>query len=612
MMNNRLLSRLLLLVVCTVLAMQPIHAAGSDTDELEREMYRLFYTDDSLAFRNVTGRLKQACEAGGNEQLMYRAWSNEAIFEATHQRRTHALEIAREMEEHAQKQNSVFGQYTAIHVMGVIYHQMRDYHQAEATFKKAIAFLRKHAPEQSAAADYIELMLISVNGYNNVDQGLAYAVEALDEPNLSVQHRLRVLTMLCQVEGEKPDPDPDTFNKYYEERLQVKQVTAADRADHAVELLYHFVNGRYDRALELSDSLSSIDQGLFEKARIMHKLGKDNEAYLHMLRYKSVRDSMNRAERFGLLSEYITQLNNERLSHQNLKLEKQNARLRNWFVLTLIVLVIILIVMSGTYVVRKLRHQNKQLGKAHEEERHARMAEETARKEAEMELDVKREFLNNVAQELRSPLNPITGFSDILADENISLQPEEREMMSQHIRENSKRLTGIIDNMIELSFYESKTSLQKGDVVSPFVVCQNAVDYARIHWLKDKPEIEVAFRSDLPEDLTIKSDYQGVNRVVRELMLNAAKFTEKGGILLNLMETKDGKVRFMVTDTGPGIDPERIEHIFHPNVQKGHDVKMTGMGLAICNHIAKLLNCTLSFDEKYKKGSRFIFDVPKE
>ena len=81
------------------------------------------------------------------------------------------------------------------------------------------------------------------------------------------------------------------------------------------------------------------------------------------------------------------------------------------------------------------------------------------------ELDVKREFVNNIAQELRSPLNPITGFSDILADSSIELQPEEREMMSTHIKENSKVLTNLIDNMIELSLYESKNSLPNKRVI---------------------------------------------------------------------------------------------------------------------------------------------------
>ena len=579
-------------------------------DELQTEMYRLFYQEDSLQFRKVVNELKAECEKAGNEEVFYKAWGNYAIYESTHQRRTQAL--AKKMADYAEQHNSIFGQYTAMHVLGTVYHQMRDYDNAEKTFKAAIDFLHKNSPEKSAAADYIELVLISVNGRSNVKQGMVYAEKVLKEPNVSAQHRMRVLTMLCQLEGEKANPDKDVFNRYYEERLQVRAGTPPDRAEAAVNMLYYFVNGDLERALVYSDSLSSKDQITYAKARIYHKMGDESRAYQQMLAYKSAKDSINLIERTGLLSEYIIQLNDERLSLKNMELEKQNARLRNWFVLTLIALIIVLLVMGGTSVVRKLRKQNALLDKAHKEEKKARLAEHKARKEVEMELDVKREFLNNIAQELRSPLNPITGFSDILADGSIQLQPEEREMMSQHIKENSKTLTGIIDHMIELSFYESKTSLPKDDVINPNVVCQNAVDYARIHWLKDKPGVEVNFKSDLPENYSMKSDFQGLTKVVNELVQNAAKFTEQGGILLNLMETQDGQVRFMVTDTGSGIDQGDIDHIFHPHMQKGYSVKMTGIGLTICNTIAKLLNGTLSYDETYKKGSRFILDLPKE
>ena len=586
-------------------------SSNAKLEQLQTEMYRLFYKEDSLAYRKVLEELKEEALRVGNDEEFYKAWGNNAIYESTHQRRTQALAIAREMEDYAEEHKSIFGQYTAIHVMGTVYHQMRDYDNAEKTFKDAIDFLHKNSPDQSAAADYIELILISVNGRVDVKQGMAYAERALKEPNVSAQHRMRVLTMLCQLEGEKANPDKDVFNHFYEERLQVRAGTPPDRAEATVNMLYHFVNGNYDRALVYSDSLSTPDQITYAKARIYHEKGDDSRAYQQMLAYKTVKDSMNLAERTGLLSEYIIQLNNERLSLRNMELEKQNAQLRNWFVAVVVLLVILLLVMGSTFVVRKLRRQNVILGKAHQEEKEARIAEHKARKEVEMELDIKREFVNNIAQELRSPLNPIAGFSDILADGSIKLQPEEREMMSSHIKANSKVLTDLIDHMIELSFYESKKSLPKNDTFSPNVVCQNAIDFTNIHLLKDKPNVGAKLKSELPDTFDMKSDFHGVDKVIRELLRNAAKFTDGGGILLNVMETENGMVRFMVSDTGSGIGQDYVDHIFHPHVQKEHDVKMTGMGLSICNRIAKLLGGTLTYDDTYRSGSRFIFDVPK-
>ena len=602
--------KLLFALIVTLLLPQTV-AASAAIDDLEHEMYRLFYTEDSTAFRETVARLRQTCEAEGNEKLYYRAWGNLAIYETTHRRQTHGLEIAREMEQYAKQHESVYGTYSAKHVMGAVYHQMRDYADAESTFKEAIDYLHKNAPGESAAADYIELILINVNGYTNISKGLAYATKALEEPNISPQHRLRVLTMLCQLEGEKPDPDPEVFNKYYNERLQTKSGTPADRADKAVETLHYFVNGDYQNALVLSDSLSTIDQCIFEKARIYHKMGDDRKAYLLMINYKQTRDSLYRAERQVLVSEYTAQLNLERLTLKTMELEKKNGLLIAASILmagALFIILLVWIIRQRVKLTRRLRDENAQLDQAHKEAQEARLAEQKQRRKAERELDVKREFLSNIAHELRNPLNPITGFSDILASPDFELEPEERQMMSQHIKESSKTLTSIIDNMIELSLYESKTSLPKDDVFSPNLVAQNAVDYGKT---KVKEGVSVSLVTELSSKLNIKSDMTAVRNVLYHLVNNAAKFTEQGGIIIYC--TDQGRtVRFTITDSGRGISPEQADHIFDPLTQSGEDVKTTGMGLAICTRITKLLNGTLEYDSAYKRGSRFHFEIPKE
>lgn len=600
----------LLLWLATV---SPAIAQGSgynSIDELQTQMYKLFYTEDSLNFYQVIGELKNQCLMAKNEQVFYKAWGNHAIYESTHQRRNHALEIAKEMKTYADQEESTFGTYTAIHVMGSIYQQMRDYDSAEKTFLEAIDFLHKNAPEESAAADYIELTLVAVNGKSNVKQGLAYAEAALKEPNISDQHQLRVLSMLCQIEDDKPEPDKETFLKFFQQREEVLKRTPPDSPDKTLRVVYQMLIGNYEKALELSANLKP-EQRDFERARIYHIMGQDDKAYEQMLDYKSRRDSVYRAERTGLLSDYISQLTNERLELEKKNLEEQRRKWRNYFIYTLaafIVTILVFITWQRIKQVRKLRAHNVQPGKAHQEEKEARIAEQELRIEAEKQLDIKREFLNNIAQELRSPLNPITGFSDLLADSEIELQPEEREMMSQHIKDNSKLLTGIIDNMIELSLYESKSSLPKDDTFNPNVIAQNAIDFTKPLC---KEGVEIGLITQVNDQMTIKSDLTAVGKVLRHLLSNAAKYTEKGGI--TLLCTDEGKtIRYTVTDTGTGIEAEHVSHIFDPVAHNGSSVKTTGMGLAISYRITKLLGGTLTYDTTYKRGSRFIFEIPKQ
>ena len=230
------------------------------------------------------------------------------------------------------------------------------------------------------------------------------------------------------------------------------------------------------------------------------------EAFEEMLDYRSVRDSINLAERSGLLSEYIMQLNNERLELKNKELEEKNAKLVTAFLFLLGALLVALLVW---FIWRRVK----------------------LTRELRYELDLKREFVNNLAKRLRTPLNPITGFSNILASGDVELSPEEREMMNQNIQDGTKMLTGIIDNVFELSYYESKTKLDKTDPFFPNLVCQNAIDQVTDN--QKKPGVEVKFHTDLPDDLTIKSDMQSVSKVLRHLLDNAVKYTDEGEVVLN-------------------------------------------------------------------------------
>ena len=609
------LKRHILTIVCSLLLPLSLLAQNTTSPKvaaLQTEMYRLFYQEDSVALRKAIADLMEEAKKAGNDEAFYRAWGNLSVYESTHQRRTHALEIAREMGAYAQEHKSVFGEYIAKHVIGTVYQQMRDYDNAEKTFKEAIAFLHQNAPGQSAAADYIELVLLSVNGHRDVKQGMEYAELVLKEPNVSDQHKMRVLTLLCELEGDKLRPNVEKFNSYYNQRLQARKGTPADDSETFVNLLYHYVNGHYDQELALTDSLPKQDQIDYCRGLIYHAMGEDGKAYEQMLAYKADRDSIYKAERTGLLSDYIVQLNNERLELKNKELEDKVGRL-----------VVAIVILSGTLLVallmwffwrrvkltRKLRYENALLEEANQEEHEARVLEHKERRKAEKELDLKREFLNKLARQLRTPLNPITGFSNILASDNIQLSPEEREMMNEHIQEGTRRLTGIIDSMFELSFYESKSSLDKLDVFSPNLLCQNAIDNIKAR--NQKPNVEVHLHSTLKDKLTVKSDLQSVSKVIHHLLDNAVKYTDEGAVLLNCSE-EERYIRFSVSDTGRGIDPLWHNHIFEPMVITSGSAKASGMDLAICKAIADLLGGRIWLDETYKNGSRFIFEIPKE
>lgn len=601
--------RILLLLLLCLTGLTKAAADEESIPELQEQMYKLFPQADTARFFDVTNRLKAQCLQENDERGFYKAWGNQAIYESSKYRRSHAMEIAKEMKEYAAKTDSKFGLYTSTHVMASIYYQMQNYHEAEMNFMEAIENLHSNFPGESAAADYLELEKIYAKT-GSLDTAYVYAERVFSEPNVAPVHQLRALSMMCQLVALKENPDRELFNRLYERRTEVRSTTSADGLEQLIEVFYFIINQDYERAMELAKKMPAHER-YYLIARICHEQGDDSNAYRYLMRDKQASDSANNNLQRGLLTDYMEQLTNERLEVERHQDMEEAMKWRTAFFLTIAALIISLlafVVYRRYKTIGKLEKRNESLKKAHAKEHEARKAEQQAREQAEKALDIKREFLNNISQELREPLNPITGFSDILATPGFELGPEEREAMSQHIKQSSQMLTGLIDHMIELSFYESKTSLPKEDKMIPNVICMHMADTFRP---KCRQGVKLQVDSVLSNNLSIMTDVQSVEKVLGQLLANAVEYTEKGAITLGCAEHED-HIRFTVTDTGPGIEEEMREHIFEPMVKASENVKTTSMDLAICKLVANLLGGQLLLDEKYTDGSRFIFEIPKE
>lgn len=588
--------KLILFLTIALPSLLPLYA---QKDELQAQMYELFTKEDISAFIQVTDSLKHLCEHEGDEQTFYKAWGNQAIYLSRHQRRHEGLETVRAMRDYASEHDSKFGEYTSVHVMASIYYTMQNYKEAEENLLKSIELLHANFPGESAAASFLELVNIA-NRRNDFDNAYYYAISAMEEPNVVAQHKLRALSRLCQLDAHFNDVE--SFNRHYAQRQEVRQTTTADGIEKEIETEWHLLNGRYEEALAATEGMP-ISRVYFMKASISHRMGRDAEAYANLLRDKQINDSISAISQNDIVSEYIMQLTDERLEVERMQLQADADRqlaLYRWMAIGAVLCLLVYIIWGRMKTISQLKHSNAELDQA-------RQAEHSAREEAEKALDVKREFINNISHELRTPLNPITGFSDILATPGFELSAEERSALSQHIKDSSHTLTGIIDHMIELSYYESKASLQLDDIVHPNMVCQSIVDEMKMH---NQPGVTLQFRPDLLDMIHVRTDLQSVQKVLRQLVENAQKHTTEGSIRIRTYAT-DGAICFSVTDTGEGIPPALRPHLFEPFNQTDDNVKVTGMGLAICHRIAELLGGRVYYDDDYRTGgARFIFEIP--
>ena len=583
---------LLLLSVFTFFSLSVEAKDDVNMMKLQAEMLRLISTPEREQFYEVTEQLKSECQKQGDERLFYTAWGNQSIFEATHQNYDKADEIADKIAAYASDQNSHWGNYIVLHVKAVNALQKQDYQVAEDGFLKAVEFRHKYFPGESAGDDLQELMKIA-NHRKDQKAGLKYAHQILAEPNVAPIHKGRALFRLSQFAFNKNNKE--LYDSIYNELMALKKSDGIGTIEPVVEVNHEILNGNYEEALRLCKELSPEKQAE-RMAVIYHRMGDNDKAYEQMAKFKKINDSIVLVSHGNVVASCYVQMNNERLKLEQKMLEEENAQLKRIYLYSLIAVIVIalaLVLLQHHRRIKRLEKENIKLAKA--------------RQQAEKAFDMKNEFINNITNDLRAPLNPIEGFSDILGTKEYELQPDEREQLSNMIRDSSKSITKLIDELAELSLYESKKSLPINYTISPNHLCRHMVDALRP---RCKEGVRMYYETELPDDYEVKTNMEGAETLLRHLIENAIQYTDQGVITVACSEFED-KVRTSVTDTGKGISPERREHVFETFREMGENQKLQGLGLSICKAVTKLLGGKIWLDEDYHDGSRFIFELPK-
>lgn len=261
----------------------------------------------------------------------------------------------------------------------------------------------------------------------------------------------------------------------------------------------------------------------------------------------------------------------------------------------------LLIAVLGAAVLFLLIHQFSLL-------RHNRRLKE-ANQKVMMADAAKTRFVQNMSHEVRTPLNAIVGFSQLLSLPDGSFTDQEKEEFSGHIINNSKMLTMLLDDILNASAMDSnqyKITLEDSEL---HFICQSAISSTE-HRLQ--PGVTMTYEPESAEPFNFRTDPRRVQQILINLLTNACKHTQSGSIVLSTSLTAEpGYVTFAVTDTGTGVPPEQAEKIFERFTKLNDFVQGTGLGLSICRDIAGLMGAKVYLDTTWEgPGSRFILSVP--
>ncbi|HET7833258.1 MAG TPA: PAS domain S-box protein [Gallionella sp.] len=234
-----------------------------------------------------------------------------------------------------------------------------------------------------------------------------------------------------------------------------------------------------------------------------------------------------------------------------------------------------------------------------------------ARNSAETANRAKSAFLANMSHELRTPLNAILGFSSLMRKD-----PQLSESLRQNldiINRSGEHLLALINDVLEMAKVEAgRVKLES----APFdlgSMVRDVTDMMQERAGEKGLQLVIDQSSRFPR--YINGDEARLRQVLINLLGNAVKFTEQGGVTLRLRTKKDNNMPFLqieIEDTGPGIAKEDQQRIFEPFVQLGEHggSKGTGLGLAITRQFVQLMGGSISLDSMAGKGSLFRVEVP--
>ena len=218
----------------------------------------------------------------------------------------------------------------------------------------------------------------------------------------------------------------------------------------------------------------------------------------------------------------------------------------------------------------------------------------------------KTQFMQDMSHQIRTPLNIVHGFSQVLRDGSELMAEKDKREMADTMYVQTNALDYMVGKLLTASLIESQQTISTDDTVSCNDLAREAFDSASSLFTHTA---EMHLDSHVGDELTIQTNRHHLLVVLTELLVNALHFTKEGSMTMRIEATADA-VNFTIEDTGPGIPADKADFIFDKFTKIDMFTEGLGLGLFLCRRVVMLLNGTLTFDPSYTNGSRFVVSLP--
>ena len=496
-----------------------------------------------------------------------------------------------------------FGNALALNAMGEVYSYTGRLREAGTAYEESLRLLDGMDGEDV----HIRMLLVELIDYNLRIRNVNGALRYLARLNLYPEDRLSPLELAmrhisnasCQL--FKGDLKAASHCLVQIGQLEAQLIPEIRQYLLIIDARYLVATGEHEAALTAYNDFLQTEyarinhniykEALLEKADLLVKMGNKEEAYGQYGKVFSYIKTSFEKNYPKEIDRLCTRFQADQLAYQNERDRIVSMRFYLAGIIVSVLFLIFLLVLGWKKIFRLKRSQ---------------MRQEAMKEKAVQAIQRKNMFLSNMSHEVRTPLNAIVGFSAVLTDEDESFDDESRREFSEIIKVNSFQLLKLINDILDFSDFENDNitfNIRTHDAVK---LCNEVVETVMA---SRKLEVEMRFDTDLSV-LMLDTDDARLRQVLINLLVNAAKFTEQGSIVLELKMADAGTALFSVTDTGCGIPPEK-QHLIFERFEKLNDfVQGSGLGLSICQLIVKYMNGKLWVDSGYTRGARFCFTHP--
>ena len=496
-----------------------------------------------------------------------------------------------------------FGNALALNAMGEVYSYTGRLREAGVAYEESLRLLDGMDGEDV----HIRMLLVELIDYNLRIRNVNGASRYLARLNLYPEDRLSPLELAmrhisnasCQL--FKGDLKAASHCLVQIGQLETQLIPEIQQYLLIIDARYLVATGEHEAALTAYNDFLQTEyarinhniykEALLEKADLLVKMGNKEEAYGQYGKVFSYIKTSFEKNYPKEIDRLCTRFQADQLAYQNERDRIVSMRFYLAGIIVSVLFLIFLLVLGWKKIFRLKRSQ---------------MRQEAMKEKAVQAIQRKNMFLSNMSHEVRTPLNAIVGFSAVLTDEDESFDDESRREFSEIIKVNSFQLLKLINDILDFSDFENDNitfNIRTHDAVK---LCNEVVETVMV---SRKLEVEMRFDTDLSV-LMLDTDDARLRQVLINLLVNAAKFTEQGSIVLELKMADADTALFSVTDTGCGIPPEK-QHLIFERFEKLNDfVQGSGLGLSICQLIVKYMNGKLWVDSGYTRGARFCFTHP--